>query len=92
MGNRFIIPVILVLLLGLFHAQLWVGRGSVPNVQDMQHRLDEQRGKNALAQARNDQLAAEIKDLQEGLEMVEEKARGELGMVKPNEMFVQITD
>ena len=91
MGNRFVIPVILVLLLGLFHAQLWLGRGSIPNVREMQERLDEQLAKNTLAQASNDQLAAEIKDLQEGLEMVEEKARSELGMVKPNEMFVQIT-
>ena len=91
MGNRFVIPVILVLLLGLFHAQLWLGRGSIPNVRKMQERLDEQLAKNTLAQASNDQLSAEIKDLQEGLEMVEEKARSELGMVKPNEMFVQIT-
>ena len=91
MGNRFVIPVILVLLLGLFHAQLWLGRGSIPNVREMQERLDEQLAKHTRAQASNDPLSAEIKDLQEGLEMVEEKARSELGMVKPNEMFVQIT-
>jgi cell division protein FtsB len=35
-------------------------------------------------------LAAEVRDLKEGLDMVEEKARSELGMVKPNEIFVQI--
>ena len=90
MRNRLFIPVILALLLGLFHSQLWRGRGSIPAVNDMQHRLVEQLAKNTLAQARNDQLAAEVKDLQEGLELVEEKARSELGMVKPNEMFVQI--
>ena len=91
MGNRFV-PVIFVLLLMLFHAQLWMGRGSIPNVREMQQRLDEQLAKNVLGQASNDQKSAEIKDLQEGLEMVEEKARSELGMVKPNEMFVQITE
>jgi cell division protein FtsB len=91
MGNRFV-PAILVALLLLFHAQLWTGRGSLPNVREMQTQLDEQRAKNTLRQASNDLLAAEIKDLQEGLEMVEEKARSELGMVKPNEMFVQITE
>ncbi|MDQ3058772.1 MAG: septum formation initiator family protein [Pseudomonadota bacterium] len=91
MGNRFV-PAILVLLLVLFHAQLWVGRGSIPTVREMQQRLDEQLAKNALAQASNDELAAEVKDLQEGLQMVEEKARSELGMVKPNEMFVQISE
>jgi cell division protein FtsB len=90
-SNRFV-PAILVGLLVLFHAQLWMGRGSIPSVHEMQQRLDEQLAKNALRQASNDQLAAEIKDLQEGLEMVEEKARSELGMVKPNEMFVQITE
>ena len=92
MGNRLVIPVILLALLGLLHAQLWRGRGSVPDVQQMQLRLEEQLASNKLRQARNDLLAAEVKDLQEGMEMVEEKARGELGMVKPNEMFVQITD
>ena len=35
------------------------------------------------------QLSAEVRDLKEGLEMVEEKARLELGMVKPNEIYVQ---
>lgn len=91
MGKRFFIPVVLLMLLVLFQAQLWIGRGSVPNVREMQQRLDEQLAKNILAQTSNDLLAAEVKDLQEGLEMVEEKARSELGMVKPNEMFVQIT-
>ena len=90
MGHRFI-PVILVALLVLFHAQLWTGRGSIPNVRELQHKLDEQRAKNAAAQLANDQLTAEVRDLKEGLEIVEEKARLELGMVKPNEIFVQIT-
>ena len=77
-------------LLLLFHAQLWVGRGSIPSVRDMQRRLDEQIAKNIKAQIDNDQLAAEVRDLKEGLEMVEEKARSELGMVKPNEIFVHV--
>jgi len=89
LANRFI-PAILIALLVLFHAQLWIGRGSVPSVREMQQRLDEQLAKNAQAQVSNEQLAAEVRDLREGLEMVEEKARMELGMVKPNEIFVQI--
>jgi cell division protein FtsB len=89
-GNR-LIPAILIALLVLFHAQLWIGRGSIPSVREMQQRLDEQMVKNAQAQVGNDQLAAEVKDLKEGLQIVEEKARGELGMVKPNEIFVQIS-
>ena len=90
MGNRFV-PALLIALLVLFHAQLWMGRGSIPTVRDMQRRLDEQLAKNIKAQADNDQLAAEVRDLKEGLEMVEEKARSELGMVKPNEIFVQVS-
>ncbi len=87
--NR-LVPAVLITLLVLFQAQLWWGRGSLPNVQAMQNRLNEQVGKNAAAESQNQQLAAEVSDLKEGLEMVEEKARSELGMVKPNEIFVQI--
>jgi len=90
MGHRFVAPVILLALLVVFQAQLWRGRGSIPDVHQMQQQLQNQLAKNKLRQADNDQLAIEVKDLQEGLEMVEEKARSELGMVKPNEMFVQI--
>ena len=89
MANRFVL-VILIALLGVFHAQLWVGRGSIPSVNEMQRKLSMQTLKNMQAQVDNERLAAEVKDLKEGLEMVEEKAREELGMVKPNEIFVQI--
>ena len=89
MANR-VVPAILIALLLAFHAQLWMGRGSIPNVRDMQQRLTDQQAKNVKSQASNDQLAAEVRDLKEGLEMVEEKARSELGMVKPNEIFVQV--
>lgn len=60
-------------------------------MQEMQQRLTDQQAKNLRSQARNEQLAAEVRDLKEGLEMVEEKARSELGMVKPNEIFVQVS-
>ena len=56
----------------------------------MQQRLTDQQARNVKSQTANDQLAAEVRDLKEGLEMVEEKARSELGMVKPNEIFVQV--
>lgn len=89
MGSR-LVPALLIVLLVIVHAQLWVGRGSISSVNSMQRKLSEQALKNAQAQADNERLAAEVKDLREGLEMVEEKARQELGMVKPNEIFVQI--
>ena len=89
MANR-VVPAILLALLLIFQGQLWIGRGSVPNVREMQQRLTDQQAKNIKSQSSNDQLAAEVRDLKEGLEMVEEKARSELGMVKPNEIFVQV--
>lgn len=90
MGSR-VVPALLIVLLIIVHAQLWVGRGSLPSVAEMQRRLSEQAALNAKAEADNVRLAAEVKDLREGLDMVEEKAREELGMVKPNEIFVQVT-
>jgi cell division protein FtsB len=89
MGNR-VIPVILVALLAIFQAQLWFGRGSIPAVADLSEQLQTQLQENQLALLANSRLAAEVRDLKEGLEMVEEKARMELGMVKPNEIYVQI--
>jgi cell division protein FtsB len=88
MTKRLVTAVLLLLLLAL-QAQLWFGRGSLPNVQQMKDKLGEMSGQNQKAQAENDRLASEVRDLKEGLDMVEEKARSELGMVKPNEIFVQ---
>jgi cell division protein FtsB len=89
MGRR-AVPIALVTLLIILHAQLWHGRGSVPNVFELRDQLTEQNQRNQLAQAANRQLTAEVHDLKEGLEMVEEKARMELGMVKSNEIYVQM--
>ena len=60
------------------------------SVARMTQQLDAQQKKNQQAQLANDRLAAEVRDLKEGLEMVEEKARQELGMVKPNEIYVHL--
>ena len=81
----------LVLLIALVHAELWFGKGGVPRVMELQARLDVQNSSNEAARVRNAQLLAEVSDLKEGLEMVEEKARRELGMVKPDEILVQIS-
>ena len=81
----------LLLLIALVHAELWFGKGGVPRVMELQAKLDVQKTANEAAKLRNDQLLAEVSDLKEGLEMVEEKARRELGMVKPDEILVQIS-
>lgn len=90
MVNR-LVPVILLALLGAVHAQLWLGRGSLPRVNEMQRQINVQKAANAQAQQSNERLTSEVHDLKEGLDMVEEKARSELGMVRPNEIYVQFT-
>lgn len=86
-----LITLALLVLLALVHAELWFGKGGVPRVVELSGKLREQKAANDTARLRNEQLLAEVSDLKEGLEMVEEKARFELGMVKPDEIFVQIT-
>ena len=85
-----LVPALLLALLAVVHAQLWFGRGSVGNVAQLQRKLEQQKSRNDEARQANERLASEVRDLKEGLDMVEEKARGELGMVKPNEIYVQI--
>jgi cell division protein FtsB len=91
MRSRVVVPLILASLLAILQWQLWNGRGSVPEVAQLREKLDEQKAANARAALANARLVSEVNDLKEGLEMVEERARLELGMVKPNEVFVQVT-
>jgi cell division protein FtsB len=88
--RRYLVPAVLLLLLALLQAQLWLGRGSITDLQQQKTRLSELEQANQQARQVNAQLEAEVADLREGLEMVEERARQELGMVKPNEIFVQV--
>lgn len=90
MALRLVVSTLAVLLL-LVQADLWFGKGGLPDVWDLRRQLDGQRAANEAARARNARLLAEVSDLKEGLEMVEEKARAELGMVKPNEILVHVT-
>jgi len=78
-------------LLVLVHAELWFGKGGVPRMMELRGKLVAQKATNDAARHRNEQLAAEVGDLKEGLEMVEEKARFELGMIKPDEIYVQLS-
>lgn len=89
MGNR-LLPLVLVALLAIMQAQLWFGQGSLTHVSELQKELEQQKESNENARKKIEQLSAEVSDLKEGLNMVEERARHELGMVKPNEVFVQI--
>ena len=84
-------PIILTGLLVVVQGDLWLGKGNLPYVMGLQKQLDAQRAANVQARDRNARLAAEVSDLRDGLEMVEEKARAELGMVRPDEILVQVT-
>ena len=85
------ITLALVALLALVHAELWFGKGGVPRTLDLGTKLAQQKTANDAARARNTQMDAEVRDLKEGLEMVEEKARFELGMIRPDEIYVQVS-
>jgi cell division protein FtsB len=87
--NR-IIPLALIALLIILHGQLWYGRGSLPNVSALAQELEAKKIRNERERQGNARLEAEVRDLQEGMDIVEEKARFELGMVRPNEIMVQI--
>jgi cell division protein FtsB len=89
MDNR-LLPAALIALLLILQGQIWLGKGSVPTVIDLEYKIQEQNELNAKAKRINGQLNFEVNDLKEGLNTVEERARHELGMVKANEIFVQI--
>lgn len=88
-STRIVPAVVLLSVLALLQGQLWMGRGSLPRVHEMQHQIAVQQTANAVASQANARLDSEVNDLKEGMDMVEEKARSELGMVRPNEIYVQ---
>ncbi|HUL55437.1 MAG TPA: cell division protein FtsB [Usitatibacter sp.] len=77
------------LLLGLQYP-LWIGKGSWTKVWELERTLAANREGNAKLKARNDALDAEVRDLKEGMEAIEERARLELGMIRRDEIFYQV--
>jgi cell division protein FtsB len=69
---------------------LWIGKGSWMRAWDLERQVLEQRAANVQATARNDALEADVRDLKEGSEAVEERARLELGMIRKDEVFYQL--
>ena len=82
----------LIALIALLQYPLWLGKGSWLRVWDADRQLRAQRETNQKLQSRNAALDAEVRDLKQGLDAIEERARSELGMVKRDEMFFQILD
>ena len=85
-----IVTLILLALLAAIHNQLWLGSGSVEHVRELRAQIQEQQAANALISQEVERLRLEVNDLKEGGEMIEEKGRSELGMLKPGEIYIQI--
>ena len=83
---------ILLTALVVLQAQLWLGDRGRPGVHRLEAAVASQREDNARLEARNLRLAAEVRDLKEGLEAVEERARSDLGMIGRDEIFYQIVE
>jgi len=88
---RLLIGVLLVLLLFLQY-RLWVGEGSLAEVSSLKREIEEQARELVQLKDRNRALEAEVEDLRNGLEAVEERARSELGLVKDGEVFYQVIE
>ena len=83
---------VLALLTGWLQHRLWMGPGNSGQVQALQAQVDAQKRDNAGLQQRNDALAAEVMDLKDGASAIEERARSELGMIRPGEKFYRAVE
>lgn len=81
------LAVVLVALLGLLQYSLWLGEGGVRELAHIRSRADAMADQNQTLQARNQRLAAEVVDLKNGLDAIEERARSDIGMVRKDEQF-----
>jgi cell division protein FtsB len=86
------ISLTLAALILLLQYPLWMGKGSWLRVWDLSQQVEAQKQINQQTQTRNAVLDAEVRDLKQGTEAIEERARSELGMVKRDEVFFQIID
>jgi len=82
---------LVVFILGLQY-RLWVGENSMAELWGVKGKLEAQQGINSELYSRNDALKAEVADLKQGLDAIEERARSELGMIKDDETFYQLVE
>jgi cell division protein FtsB len=85
-----VLAAVLVTLVVALQYPLWFGKGGWLRVRELERSLVAQAEANAKLKARNDALDAEVRDLKEGNEAIEERARLELGMIKRDETFYQL--
>ena len=87
-----LLTVALLVLLGAIQYPLWLGKGGWLRVAEVDQQINAQRETNARLKARNAALDAEVRDLKQGMEAIEERARSELGMIKQDEVFFQVIE
>jgi len=85
-----LVMVVLVLMLLALQYRLWVGRGSIAGVADLERRIEAQQARITQMRARNARLRAEVASLKQGLDAVEARARLDLGLIKEGELFYQV--
>lgn len=85
-----LITLALAALLVLIQFPLWLGKGGWLRVAELEAQVDAAHQKNDELKARNARLDSEVRDLKDGTDAVEERARYELGMIKKNEVFIQV--
>ena len=85
-----ILGIVLGALIVLIQYPLWLGKGGWLRAWEMDRQVQAQRDKNAQLQGRNARLEAEVNDLKQGTEAIEERARYELGMIRNDEVFFQL--
>ena len=90
-GVKWLILLLLALLV-ILQLKFWVGAGSMVEVMRLEQTIADQQAQNDFLRERNAALDAEVQDLKQGVEAIEERARSELGMVKEDETFFQIVD
>lgn len=76
----------------LLQYDLWVGEGSLATVWRLQQSIEQQNNENKVLKDRNKALEAEVLDLKQGQDAIEERARSDLGMIKKGETYIQIVD
>jgi cell division protein FtsB len=76
----------------LIQYPLWLGKGGWLRVRDVDQQIAAQREINARLKVRNAALDAEVRDLKQGVEAIEERARSELGMVRQDEIFFHVLE
>ena len=87
-----VLVLVLVVLLAWLQYRLWFGSGGTREVVALQQQVQKQARDNAGLKQRNDALAAEVEDLKSGEAAIEERARSELGMIKPGETFYRVVE